>query len=124
MRTTIQTKLKELEPAILSGAFIPEVVIEVGTTYFGYEIQENFVSRNFSQADVKRISLIGFVTRKVVGSENTLAVVDSASQEIEKKLKELNFTVSLQDVSLQDEIRKVKITGVVQLDKFTNTLVF
>lgn len=123
MRETIQAKLDELT-SVDSGVLIPEGIIEVDKTYFGYEVQQNYVASDFSQNEIIRVSFIGFVIRKETDLENTLEIVDEAVSNIKTKFKELNFKVSSQDVSLQNEIRKIKITGYVYFNEINNTLIF
>lgn len=110
MRITIQSKLNEIT-TIDAGNFIPDDIIELGTTYFGYEIQENYSSSDQDKNDALRVSIIGFVIRKVKPTEDTLQVIDNATEDIKSKLKELNFKLSSEDITLQDDIRKIKITG-------------
>ncbi len=122
MRTLIQSKLDEIS-SVDSGCFIPDSVIEVDKTYFGYEIQSNYQSQDFDRTEIRHISIIGFIVRKVKDTENTLEIIDNAKNEIQTKLKELNFKVSTQDISLQDDIRKVKVTGYVTLNEINNELI-
>lgn len=114
MRETIQSKLNELT-SVESGNFRPDDVVELGTTYFGYELQDNYASTDLSRNDTRRISIIGFVVRKTKTTENTLEIIDATSEDIKEKLKELNFKLSSEDITLQNEIRKIKITGYVYL---------
>lgn len=118
MRETIQTKLNEVSN-VDSGVFIPDAVIEVGTTYFGYEIQDNFSGSTLDQNDNKRITLIGFLVRKNKYTENTLQIIDTATEDIINKLKELNFKVSSEDISLQSDVVKKKITAYAYLQNNT-----
>lgn len=111
MRIAIQTALNTLS-SIDAGAFIPESVIESGVTYFGYELQENYVSSSYDRNDVTRVTIIGFVMRKVKSNENTLQIVDDATVLVKNELSKLNFKVSTQDVSMSNDIRKIKVTGV------------
>lgn len=122
MRTLIQSKLNEI-PSVDSGCFIPDSVIEVDKTYFGYEIQSNYQSQDFDRMEIRHISIIGFIVRKVKDTENTLEIIDNAKNEVQTRLKELNFKVSTQDISLQDDIRKIKVTGYVTLNEISNELI-
>lgn len=122
MRTFIQNKLNEVT-SVECGGFLPEAIIENGKTYFGYELQSNFISQDYSKNDVRRISIIGFVIRREQSNENTLQIVDDATKEIVNKLKELNFKVSTQDITFSKDIRKVKITGNVTYNEINNELI-
>lgn len=123
MREYVQAKLNELTD-IDSGNFIPDGMIEIGTTYFGYTLQEDYQNSDMSKNDHLRVSIIGFVIRKNKSSENTLSIIDDASKQIKEKLKELNFKVSLKDVTLSDDIRKIQVTGYVYYNEINNKLIF
>ena len=123
MRVYIQTKLNELAN-IEIGPFIPDGMIENGTTYFGYQLQEDYQSSDMDKNDHIRVSIQGFVLRKVSTSEDTLQIIDEASNQIKNKLKELNFKVSLKDVTLTDDIRKIQVTGYVYYNEINNKLIF
>ncbi len=123
MREYIQSKLNELSN-IEIGPFIPDGMIENKTTYFGYQLQEDYQSSDMDKNDHIRVSIIGFVIRKNNSSENTLQIIDTASKQIKNKLKELNFKVSLQDITLSDDIRKIKVTGYVYYNEINNKLIF
>ena len=123
MRVYIQTKLNEISN-IEIGPFIPDGMIENKTTYFGYQLQEDYQSSDMDKKDHIRVSIQGFILRKVSTNEDTLQIIDDASKEIKNKLKELNFKVSLKDVTLSDDIRKIQVTGYVYYNEINNKLIF
>lgn len=123
MREYIQSKLNELSD-IEIGPFIPDGMIENKTTYFGYQLQEDYQSSDTDKNDHIRVSIIGYVIRKVSANEDTLQIIDEASNQIKNKLKELNFKVSLKDVTLTDDIRKIQVTGYVYYNEINNKLIF
>jgi gas vesicle protein len=123
MRVYIQTKLNELSN-IEIGPFIPDGMIENKTTYFGYQLQEDYQSSDNDKNDHIRVAIQGFVLRKVSTNEDTLQIIDDASKEIKNKLKELNFKVSSKDVTLGDDIRKIQVTGYVYYNEINNKLIF
>lgn len=123
MRVYIQTKLNELSN-IEIGPFIPDGIVENKTTYFGYQLQEDYQSSDMQRNDTNRVSIQGFIVRKISGNEDTLQIIDDASKEIKNKLKELNFKVSSKDVTLSDDIRKIQITGYVNYNEINNKLIF
>ena len=123
MRVYIQTKLNELSN-IEIGPFIPDGMIENRTTYFGYQLQEDYQSSDMDKKDHIRVSIQGFILRKVSANEDTLQIIDDASKQIKNKLKELNFKVSLKDVTLSDDIRKIQVTGYVYYNEINNKLIF
>lgn len=123
MREYIQSKLNELSN-IEIGSFIPDGMIENKTTYFGYQLQEDYQSSDMDKNEHIRMSIIGFVIRKVSTDEDTLQIIDDASKQIKNKLKELNFKVSLKDVTLTDDLRKIQVTGYVYYNEINNKLIF
>jgi|LSQX01.2.fsa_nt_gb uncharacterized protein YdeI (BOF family) len=123
MRVYIQTKLNEISD-IEIGPFIPDGMIENRTTYFGYQLQEDYQNSDMQRNDTNRVSIQGFIVRKISTDEDTLQIIDDASKEIKNKLKELNFKVSSKDVTLSDDIRKIQITGYVNYNEINNKLIF
>lgn len=110
MREFIQSQLNQIT-LLESGPFISESILEEGITYFGYQLQEDFISSNFDNDYNMRVNILGFVMRKENTSENTLKIIDEAKDEIIKKLKKSNFKTSYKDVSLENGIRKIQITA-------------
>lgn len=110
MREFIQSQLNKVN-SVESGPFISESILEEGVTYFGYQLQEDFISSNFDNDFNIRVSILGFVMRKENAKENTLKIIDEAKAEIIKKLKEINFKTSYKDVSLENGIRKIQVTA-------------
>ncbi len=123
MRVYIQTKLNELSN-IEIGPFIPDGIVENKTTYFGYQLQEDYQNSDMQRNDTNRVSIQGFIVRKITNDEDTLKIIDNASKEIKNKLKELNFKVSSKDVTLSDDIRKIQITGYVNYNEINNKMIF
>lgn len=123
MRVYIQTKLNELSNVEI-GPFIPDGMIENKTTYFGYQLQEDYQNSDMDKNDHIRVSIQGFIVRKVANNEDTLQIIDTASKQIKDKLKELNFKVSLKDVTLTDDLRKIQVTGYVYYNEINNKLIF
>lgn len=123
MRVFIQTKLNELKD-IEIGPFIPDGMIENKTTYFGYQLQEDYQNSDMDKKDHIRVSIQGFIMRKVANDEDTLQIIDNTSIKIKNKLKELNFKVSLKDVTLADDLRKIQVTGYVYYNEINNKLIF
>jgi len=110
MRDFIQSQLDKTT-SIESGPFISESILEEGTTYFGYQLQEDFINSNFDNDFNMKVNILGFVMRKENTSENTLKIIDEAKDEIIKVLKKSNFKTSYKDVSLENGIRKIQITA-------------
>lgn len=122
MRETIQTKLNELTNIEVSTE-VPDDMLENSTTYFSFTFADNFVDSDMDNNYTKRVEIIGYVKRLVNSNENTLEIVDSATDDIISKLKELNIRCSSDDVSMLDNIRKIRITGTGMYNEINNKLV-
>ena len=126
MRETIQQKLEEINTEythIDIGAEVPDDMLENSTTYFSFTFADNFVDSDMDNNFTKRVEIIGYVKRLVNSNENTLEIVDSATDDIISKLKELNIRCSSDDVSMLDNIRKIRITGTGMYNEINNKLV-
>lgn len=110
MREFIQSKFNEIE-SLESGSPIPDDIVEIGKTYFGYELQETYISSDMDKNYTMQINISGRLVRKEVASENTLRIIDEELSKIKSKLKELNFKYSWQDITIDNGIRKIFITG-------------
>ena len=84
MRTIIQHKLNEIE-SIDCGELISDDIVEDNVTYFGYQVNKNFVNSDFDHNYTYRVSLTGYITRRVQSTENTTQIVDNASDKIMEK---------------------------------------
>ena len=96
MRALIQNKLEEIE-YIECGEIISDDIIEDDITYFGYQVNKNFINSDFEQNYTYRVSITGYVTRRIQANENTTEIIDNISQQIINKLKELNQQKKRQD---------------------------
>ena len=109
MRKVIQAKLDET--SIDCGPFKADDILENDETYFGYQVNNNYVDTDAESTYEMRANIIGYVSRLEKQTENTLEIVDNAVLEIVNKLNELGFRTTYNDVSLDNGIRKVQITG-------------
>ena len=121
MRTLIQNKLEELEN-IDCGEMISDDIIEDNITYFGYQVNKNFVNGDFDHNYTYRVSITGYVTRRIQATENTTEIIDNISEQIINKLKELNFKCNSEDVSIENNIKKMKINGYTSYNEINNKL--
>lgn len=110
IRVLVQSKFDEIED-LDCGVPVPDSIVENGKTYFGYELQENYVSGDCDSNYVMRIHLTGRLVRKDNVEENTLFIIDEALSKLKEKLKELNFNYSYRDISLDNGIRKMEVSG-------------
>lgn len=122
MRTLIQDKLQEID-TIDSGEMVSDDIVEDGITYFGYQINKTFLNGDYERNYTYRVSITGYVTRRIKSTENTTQKVDEASEKIIKKLKELNFKCNLEDVSIDNNIKKIKISGYTMYNELNNKLI-
>jgi len=121
MRALIQNKLEELK-TIECGEIISDDIIEDDVTYFGYQVNKNFVNGDFDHNYTYRVSITGYVTRRVKAEENTTEIVDNAADEVIIKLKELNFKCNSEDISIDNNIKKMKINGYTTYNEINNKL--
>ena len=122
MRETIQSKLEELT-SVQSGKVIADDIVVENTTYFGYNLNTNFVNRDFDKNTTYRVNIIGYVVRLVEPSENTQLIVDTATIDIINKLKELNFRCNSQDITYTDDLIKTQITGYTEYNEINNEFI-
>ena len=122
MRTLIQNKLNELTD-IESGEMIPDDIIEDNVIYFGYQLTKNYINNDFDKNHTYRVNLTGFISRRIQAEENTTQIVDEAAEDIVDKLEELNFKCNVEDVSIENNIRKLRITGYVDYNEINNKLI-
>lgn len=119
LRSLIQQKLEEIQDIEVS-AEVPDDIIEENKTYFSYTLSRYYDNGDMNKNYIYRVTLNGFIKRKVDTSENTLQIVDNAQDLIENKLKELDIKCDFQDVSVLDNIRKVRVNGKFKYYELTN----
>lgn len=122
MRETIQSKLNELT-GVNSGRVIADDLLEEGTTYFGFEIREDYRDRDFDKNCTNRVNITGYITRLINLSENTQEIVDTATYDVIDKLKELNFNCSYEDVSIDNGVCKMLITAYADYNEINNKFI-
>ena len=127
MRVTIQSKLEELNNIpyfyIEVGKIIPDDIVVEDTTYFGYELSENYMNSDFDRNYTNRVNITGYVVRLANPEENTQEIVDTATEKIIDKLKELNFKCSSQDITYTDDLIKTQITGYTEYNEINNKFI-
>lgn len=121
LRTTIQSKLEEIENLEVS-AEIPDDVMERNKTYFTYTLQKEYDGSDFDRNYTYEVYINGFIKRIQNDEENTLEIVDKISFNIETKLKELNIKTSFQDITIDNGIRKIRVDGNVRYNELNNSL--
>lgn len=121
MRTLIQSKLDEVN-TVDAGEIISDDIVEDNVTYFGYQIKKTFINGDFENNYTYRVSITGYITRRIQATENTTQIVDNASEQIMGKLKELNFKCNSEDISIDNNIKKMKINGYTTYNEINNKL--
>lgn len=122
MRDFIQSKLSEIVN-LDCGELIPDDVIEDNITYFGYMLTHNLEGSDFEENFTYNVVLTGYVIRRKNAEENTTKIVDDMTEEIINKLKEINFRSSYQDVSIDNNIQKIRISGNGRYNEINNKIV-
>lgn len=121
MREFIQSKLDELNNVEVTSE-IPDDILEENKTYFSFTIQNDYQYSDLDSNFTYRPFIMGYVKRVDNLEENTLEIVDQATQDIVNKLKELNIRASYQDVTL-DKVRKIQVTGYCLYNEINNVIV-
>ena len=121
MREVIQALLEEIQDIEITSE-IPDEVLEENKTYFSFSVYNDYQDSDLDKNYTYRPSIIGYVKRVENLEENTLDIVDKATQNIVNKLKEMNIRTSYRDVTL-DRIRKVQVTGYGLYNEINNMLV-
>lgn len=122
LRSLIQQKLEEIQEIEVS-AELPDEIIENNKTYFSYTLSRYYDNSDMDKNFIYRVTLNGFIKRKNNTEENTLEIIDNAQDLIASKLKELNIKCDFQDVSVLDNIRKVRTSGSFKYYELTKGIV-
>lgn len=122
LRSLIQQKLEEIQEIEVS-AELPDEIIENNKTYFSYTLSRYYDNSDMDKNFIYRVTLNGFIKRKNNTEENTLEIIDNAQDLIASKLKELNIKCDFQDVSVLDNIRKVRTSGSFRYYELTKGIV-
>lgn len=122
LRSLIQAKLEEIQDLEVS-AEVPDELIEIGKTYFSFNLQRTYNNSDFERNFTYQVSLDGFIKRKNIEDENTLKIIDDMQDKIEQKLKEINMTTNFQDVSVLDAIKKARVSGYVKYNEINKGLI-
>lgn len=121
MREVIQAKLEEIQDIEITPE-LPDDVLEENKTYFSFSVYNDYQNEDLNQNYTYRPNIIGYVKRIENLEENTLEVVDNATQDIVNKLKELNIRASYRDVTL-NKVCKIQVTGYNLYNEINNMLV-
>ena len=122
LRQFIQSKLNEIT-GIEVGTELPDDMLILDQVYFSYLLNNNFVDEDFEHYATRDVSIIGYLKLKSSTNEDSLLIIDNAIKELENKLKEINFKVSFNDVSIGDNIRKVQVRARATYNEINNGLI-
>lgn len=122
MRNLIQEKLNKITE-IESSEPISDDIVENNKTYFGYELNTTYIDSDLQKNYTYRVNITGHVIRKRLTTENTLEIIDLATNKVINALKELNFKCSFQDVSIENGIKKIKVTGYLEYNEINNKII-
>lgn len=122
IRDLIQSKFNEIKD-LESGPAIPDDIVENETTYFGYELQEDYLNSDLDSNYTMQINITGRLIRKNNSAENTLEIIDKVLSKLKEKLKELNFKYSYQDITMDNGIRKILVIGKVNYNEINKKFI-
>ena len=121
-RITVQSKLAQLT-SVHCGIPIPDGMVEEGETYFGYDIQEVYQGKDFDNNYVMEIVVFGKLVRLDNPTENTIAIMDKALEDIKEQLKSLNFSYNYRDITIDSGIRRIQVTASAKYYEKNNELI-
>lgn len=122
IRQFIQSKLDELEN-IEVGTELPDDMLVQDTVYFSYLLNDEFENEDYEHYSTRNVSIIGYLKVKTSLDVDSLNVIDNAQKQLKNKLKEINFKVSFNDVSIIDNIRKVQVRARATYNEINNGLI-
>lgn len=105
-----------------TGTPKPDDMIEDGETYFGYEVQETYNDSDLAKEYTMQVSIVGRLVRRNDVTGNTLSLIDEALDELKKKLKQIGFRYTCQDVSMDDNVRKIVVSGYFIYNQINKTI--
>ncbi len=123
LRIQIQTALSSIT-GITCGIAKPDGMVVEGETYLGYDLQESYMGEDYNKNYTMEVNFTGRLVRKIIPTENTLAIVDSALESIKNTLKSLNFKYTYNDISdYTDGFIKILIRGECRYNELNKTLI-
>lgn len=123
LREQLQTALSSIT-SIGVGVALPDNLVSDGVTYLSYELEENTLQRDFDKRYFMQVIFTGRIVRKDNASENTLQILETALEQVESKLKDLNFEFTVREVSqFTDGFKKFAIDGTARYYDKNKTLI-
>lgn len=106
LRELIQKEFNKL--GFDCGVPIPDGMVE-DKSYFGWELQETYVSGDLDGSYQMEVSLTGRLVRRNNVEEDTLKLLYEDLEKLKQVLKNLNFKYSYNDINIDDNFRKVLV---------------
>ena len=122
LRQFIQAKLEELDD-IEVGTELPDEMLVEDKVYFSYLLNNNNIDNDFDRNGTYNVSIIGYLKLKSSPEIDSLDVIDKAQIKLKNKLKEINFSVSYNDVSITDDIRKIQVRANAKYNDINNGII-
>lgn len=122
LRQFIQNKLNELTD-IEVGTELPDDMLVEGQVYFSYLLNNTLLNSDFDKNGTYNVTITGFLKLKISQDQDSLSIIDKAQKDLKEKLNEINFDVSFNDVSIIDNIRKIKINAIAYYNEINNGLI-
>ena len=122
IRQFIQSKLNEVMD-IEVGTELPDDMLIQDKVYFSYLLNDEFVNEDYEHYSTRNIVIIGYLKVKSSPDVDSLKVIDEAQKKLESKLKEINFKISFNDISIIDNIRKVQVRARATYNEINNGLI-
>lgn len=115
LKVILQENLSRIT-GLSSGSAKPDDVIQDDEVYYGYEI--TYQTSN-STLDYEFNNYNITITGRLVSKNKTLAEMDAFAMSIAEVLKSLRFKYTIQDVQIENTIRKKIINGFASMDEST-----
>lgn len=122
LRELIQSEFNKLDN-VDCGVAVPDGMVESGKNYFGYELQETYISGDLDGNYLMEVSLTGRLVRRNNVEEDSLEEIYKALESLKTALKNLNFKYTYNDINLDDNFKKVLVKANTRYYETNNDLV-
>ena len=122
LRKFIQSKLDEIDD-IEIGTEVPDDMLVENIVYFSYLLNNNLINDDYENNGTYNVSIIGYLKLKTSIDVDSLDIIDTATKKLQNKLKEINFKVSYNDVSIIDNIRKIQVRAYAKYNELNNGII-
>jgi len=122
LRKFIQNKLDEIND-IEIGTEVPDDMLVENKVYFSYLLSNNLINDDYEHNGTYNVSINGYLKLKTSIDVDSLSLIDNAEKILQNKLKEINFKVSYNDVSIIDNIRKIQVRANATYNEINNGII-